>query len=270
MNAPELGAIDEFELTPVVQPTVAHLPVDMGDSVQVAFQNRPEIHQAMKQVKAAAVRMDMSKNELLPALDLLLETYTAGLRGDSDIGRAWSDQFSTGAPSYSAGLQFEVPLRNRESRARYQRRVLETRQLQNQFRSTLHALQLEVEIAVREVQTTFREIEAKHQAMMAAESEVDYISARWQALPGEDRSASLVLEDLLAAQDRLAANEFEFLEAQVAYNLAMINLKRVTGTLLRSEQVAIGETECDGIPALELQKAGPSLDVPLNSAAAVP
>lgn len=255
VNAPDLGVLDEFELTPGDLPTTQFIPVDMCESLEMAIRSRPEINVAMKQIKASAVRLKMSKNELLPLLDVVLETYVAGLKGNSGVGRAVEQQFADGSPSYTAGLQFEVPLRNRAARARFQRRNLELRQFESQFQNTLQALQLEIEIAVREVQTTYREIEANFQSMRAAEAEVDYIAHRWELLPGEDRSASLILEDLLAAQERLAAEEFEFANSQVNYNLALMNLKRTMGTLLQFERVAVAKSEDCGIPSLWLHKA---------------
>lgn len=255
VNAPDLGVLDEFELTPRDMPTTQLIPVDMRESLEMAIRSRPEVNVAMKQIKGSALRLKMSKNELLPILDVVLETYVAGLKGNSDIGTSFTQQFNEGGPSYTAGLQFEVPLRNRAARARFQRRNLEMRQFENQFRNTLQALQLEVEIAVREVHTSFREIEANSQAMNAAHAEVDYIAQRWELLPGEDRSASLVLEDLLAAQERLAAEEFELANSQVNYNLSLTNLKRTMGTLLQFEQVAVVKGEENGIPALWLHKA---------------
>ena len=268
VNAPELGALDEFELTPCDLPTLQEVPVNLTEALEVAIRNRPEVNVAVKQIKASAIRKDMSKNELLPVLDVLLETYVAGLRGNSSIGGAWVDQFSDGGPSYSAGFQFEVPLRNRAARARFQRRVIELRQFQNQFRNTIAALQLEVEIAVREIQTAYREIAARFQAMQAAMSEVDFIESRWRLLPGEDRSAALILEDLLAAQERQANEEFEFANAQVTYNLALTNLKRTLGTLLQFENISVDKYEDSGIPALSLQKgavAPTSMVAPIDS-----
>jgi hypothetical protein len=64
-----------------------------------------------------------------------------------------------------------------------------------------------------------------------------------------------VLEDLLAAQERLAAEEFELANSQVNYNLSLTNLKRTMGTLLQFEQVAVVKGEENGIPALWLHKA---------------
>lgn len=254
VNAPGLGIVDEFELTPMDFPATYAIPLELHETLQAAFRNRPEIREALKQVRAGAVRLNVSQNELLPILDLTLDSYVNGLRGDSNIGGAWVDQFGDGAPSYTAGLRFEMPLGNRAARARFQRRAIELRQLEHQFRNTLQVLQLDVEITVRETHTAFREIEAKRQALRAAESEVDFLTQRWELMPGEDRSTSLLLEDLLAAQERLAQQEFEFLNAQIQYNISIVNLKKATGTLLQFEQVNVGKSEIQGIPELHLSK----------------
>jgi outer membrane protein TolC len=170
------------------------------------------------------------------------------------VGGSVTDQFQQGAPSYSTGLRLEIPLQNRVAKARFQRRALELRQFQNQFKTTLAALQLEVEIAAREAQTSHREIAAKRQAMQAAEKEVEFIERRWQLLAGDDRVASLVLEDLLSAQERLADQEFEYLSSEVTYNLAMVELQRVMGTLLQIEGITTQREQCQGIPSLSVRQ----------------
>ena len=117
------------------------------------------------------------------------------------------DQFSLGEPSYTAGLVFEVPLHRRAAKARHQRRQLQLRQITQQFDETVQTLSTEVEVAVREVSATFRELLGKYRAMNAAVAEVDYLTRRWELLSGDDRSGSFLLEDLLDAQDRLAIEE---------------------------------------------------------------
>lgn len=256
VNAPYLGTVGQFELLPQDSPSTDEFPVEMATSMTLAIKHRPEVHQALKQIRASSVRMNMAKNEVLPLLDMVLESYLSGLNGNSNVGRSLREQFSDGAPSYSAGFQMELPLRNRAARSRLQRRTIESRQLQNNFEATVSALGLEVETSVREVQTTYRETLAKYESMKASENEVDYITKRWKHLTGGDRSASLILEDLLAAQERLQHEEFEFLNAQVTYNLAITSLKRVTGTLLQLEQVTVDRVQdVDGNPQLLLDKA---------------
>ena len=255
-NDPNWGTSDRVELLPLDAPFRSDTPVDMESSIAVAMRNRPEIGQAVKQVKASCVRMNMAKNEILPVLNMVLETYLSGLEGNSAIGDAWTNQFREGSPSYSAGLQYEVPIWNRAAKARLQRRRLEVRQLQNQFRTTTETLKLEVAVAVRELMTSFRETDAKGRAMNAAHIEVEYISARWKALGSEDRSASLMLEDLLNAQARLADAELGYLTSSVTYNLAQTNYKKAVGTLLQQEFITVCRNCKCCLPGQTAEKSG--------------
>ena len=252
INDPHLGRVDQFELIPQDAPINVPFPVSMQGSLSTAIRERPEINEALKRIKAAALELNVARNELLPALDLVLESYVNGLRGNTDIGGALRDQFGDGAPSYAAGLQFSVPLGNRAARARQVRRKLELRQFQGQFRQIVGQLEAEVEVTVREVETAYREMMAKYVSMNAAATEVEYITQRWRVLAGVDRSAALLLEDLLVAQEQLAIEEYGFLEAQVNYNLSLTELRRAEGTLLQWEGItpAYG-TDCHGTPFLE-------------------
>jgi outer membrane protein TolC len=202
----------------------------------------------MKRLDAGRIRLDMSKNELLPALSAVVETYVSGLQGDSLIGQAIENQFTVGEPSYSAGLLFEVPLENRAARARLERRQREVCQLTQQFHALLETLSAEVEVAVREVDTTYNEIPAKSKAMAAAQTEVEYMTERWRLMSGEDRAASFLLEDLLTAQDRLAAAEYGMARAQVSHAVALADLKRAMGLLLQCEQLTPQQLHEGNIP----------------------
>ena len=255
VNDPNMATVESIELIPTDVPTQASVPVDMHTALSTALRNRPEIGQAIQRIKSSGIRLNMAKNELLPRLDAVLETYLSGLRGNSGVAEAWGRQFSEGEPGYTVGLQYNIPIGRRAPKARLQRRRLELRQLEHQFQATVESLMAEVKIAVREVSTSFREAHAKYESMLAAERQLEFIQERWKRLPGEDRTVGLYLEDLLKAQERLAEKEFSFLEAQTSYNLSLNNLKRATGTLLQSEQIVQGRM-CDcNLPRNVLEKA---------------
>jgi outer membrane protein TolC len=245
------------EMVPVEAPRSRFVPIAAEDALVTAMQNRPEVDRAMQEIEAARVRLDLSRNELLPALDLVAETYVAGLRGNWQLARAYGDQFAVGEPGYSLGLVYEFPVRNRAARARFTKRQLEQRQLIKEFQGTVQTLQAEVVVTVREVETSYRELQGRRESMRAALIDVQYLNERWRLLPGDDRSASFLLANLLDAQDRLALEQSAYLDAQVAYSLALLEFKRRTGTLLRSEQIEIRRGERDGIPALLLDKPPP-------------
>ncbi len=256
VNDPSLGDTLGVELIPQEHLQTEQLPVELQHAVSEALKNRPEIEVAIQQVKSASVRLNMGKREALPLLNVVLETYASGLEGNSSIGRAFNEQFTEGEPSYGIGLQYEYPLWNRAATARVQQRRLELRRLQHQFRQTVESLKLEVEIAVHQVNAAYESLDAKDRAMDAAAEEVSYLFDRWQLLPVDNGSASLLLEDLLEAQDRLADGELGLLQALLDHNLSQVTFKRSIGTLLSNHQVAIDRNCNCNLPQQEVRQAG--------------
>lgn len=251
INAPELRLSDEAELVPKEFPTLGFIDVNLRSQLQLAAQHRPEIMAAIKEVKAGSTRLGVAEHELLPVLNLVTQSYLSGLEGDSDFGQAFTNQFSEGAPSYSVGLQYEFPIGNRLARSRMCRRRIEMRQLQSQYEQALAAVETEVDIAVRELTTSYQEIKARQRALMAAESEAETIEVRWQRMVDGSGQSGLNLESLLRAQERVTQAEREYVTSVLTYNLAMINLRRANGTLLIAENVTIDRT-CDNCAGKDL------------------
>ena len=257
INAPELGNSEQAELIPAELPSMEFFDTQLHAEIEKALQNRPEIQAAIKQVKAGGQRLGIAQHELLPALNLVTQSFLNGLRGDSDFGGAFSDQFSTGRPSYSVGLQYELPVGNRLAKARLCRRQHEVSRLHDEYARAIQAVQTEVDIAVRELKTAHLEIHAKYRAMQAAEAEANTIEQRWLRLIDGSGTSSLNLESLLRALERVTASEREYATALLTYNLAMVNLKRSNGTLLNSEAVSVDKDCKDGCGDINLNKGQP-------------
>ena len=260
VNDPILGEDGQIELIPTDQPTDLEQMVGMEESMATAIQMRPEVAQAINQIRASCVRLDMAKNELMPVLNLVTETYMSELQDGGSVGDALTDQFHEGGPGYSVGLQFEVPLGNRAARTRNDRRKMELRQLHNQYETTLKTLNLEVEVAVREVKTSHAEMLAHRTSMQASQSQLDYLEKRWKLLPGDGVNAPLMLDNLLTAQERLVRSESAYVQAWVTYNLSLINHKRATGELLQQQNITWSDymDECEQVKTRILSK--PSLE----------
>jgi len=233
VNDPVLVNGGQIELIPVEMPIAHYVDVSMRGSLETALCYRPDIAQAVREIRSASVRLGVAKKELLPTLDLVVSSYLAGLDGDAQIGTAFGNQFGEGEPGYSLGLLFEVPIGNRSARAEFESRHAELRKAMFELQSTVEAGLTEVEVAVREVETSYQEMIGRYQAMIAADAESSYLDRRWRHIPGYDAATPYLLEDLLDAQERLADEEQSFVTAQVNYTLAQIELKRATGTLMR-------------------------------------
>lgn len=247
VNDPRFLDLSKTELVPIEAPRPDHVQLSLSGSLQQALQNRPDISQAVHDLRAAGVRLGVAQNELLPKLDLVLNSYVAGLSGDHDILQSWGNQFADGRPGYTVGGQFEMPLGNRAAQARQDRRQWELTKAVYDFRTVVETGLTDVELAVRETETSYREMLAKFQSLIAAETEASYLEDRWKVLPGADRGTTLLLEDLLDAQQRLADTEGEFVQAQVSYSIALIRTRRAMGTLLICQNPTLGETPAETI-----------------------
>ena len=234
----ELIHTRQFELTPQDRPLALPVNVSTKDSVVTALDNRPEIAEAIRRVQAVSARVGVARNQVLPRMDMILGTYVAGVRADRDILGSWVDQFSEGRPSYYFGLAYELPVGNRASKARLNRNRWEFSRAMYEFHQATEVTFTEVEIAVRETQTAFTEMVTKKQAVDAAANEVLYLQDRWDHLPDPNESATLLIEDLLDAQERLADEERDFVAAQTAYALSWVGLRKAMGVLLRFDDLA--------------------------------
>ena len=233
-------------------PLEVRLPVGVKQSVIEALEHRSDISRAIQEIHEVSVRVGASKNQILPQLDLLLGTYVAGLDGGRDPLGAFENQFSDGRPGFSVGLAYEIPVGNRAAKSRLNRNRWELYQVIEQFKQTTEGAITEVEIAARETETAFRDLIEKRLAIEAAESEVQYLTKRYTELPGPNDSVILLIDNLLDAQQRLAAEEAGFVDAQVAYALSWVNLRKTTGVLLRFDDVATQTEQLDVVEQLDV------------------
>ncbi len=231
VNEPSLANTANMEWIPLDLPDQQRLPINLADAVSTAIANRPDISRAIRDLGAAHVRLGVARNDVLPRLDFLIGSYVAGLDGDSDISNSWLNQFRDGRPGFNFGLEYELPVGNRGAQAARQRRQWEVTRSLHQFRAVVETGLTDVEIAVREVETTHQEMTGRYHAMQAAANETEYLIDRWQTLPGIDDSVTLLLEDLLDSQERLADEEAAFSQAQFDYAVAIVDLKQAMGTL---------------------------------------
>jgi outer membrane protein TolC len=238
VNNPEMLNSGPVEFTPVESPAMMPTTSGLRDSLQTALVNRPDISRAIRQMRASGVRLGVSKNEMLPKLDFIVSTYVAGLQNEQQIGDSLMDQITEGRPGYTIGLEFEVPLGNRAAKARMEQRQWELTRAINGFKATVETSLTEVEIVNREVETAWRDLLGKYQAMVAAQNEVSYLQDRFDVLPIIEDSSILLLEDLLDGFERLADEESAFAQAQATYAVATIQLREATGTLMRSRFAA--------------------------------
>ena len=258
---PALLSSPNTELIPGDRLVLNATAVDAQQAAAAALDHRPEINQAFLQLRAATIRENMQRNELMPELNLVLQGSLGGLSG-GDYADAYGKQYNEGGPGFSAGFVFSIPLENNIARARLDRRRLELRQQLDQLKTTIDTVFLEVKISAREAATAYRETQAKYSAVKAFTADVDSIQARrtlqtTSPAPGADEASqtSVFLDTLLDAQDRRSTAEEEFIRAAANYQIAIVNLERAKGQLLAYSDVTVIRSKDEkGLPQLSLEK----------------
>ena len=254
----QLGVGDGVELVPKQLPLITKNSNEISDLVTTAMESRPEIDQAMRQIRSASVGLQVAQNELLPMLSLVLETYVAGLKGDSGVVSAFGQQFGV-TPGYSTGIVWEYPWRNRAAYAQLTRQRVQVRQLTEQMAEVVGKIVAEVEVANRDVTTAYANFQNAVATVQSAIADVEYTQKRWENFAflenAEAGTPNALLEQLLDSQQRLSDAEVGFSTAVRNYMNARAALSLADGSILQQENIQSQIINVDGIPEINIQSA---------------
>ncbi|MCM2374868.1 TolC family protein [Aporhodopirellula aestuarii] len=238
VGSPMLTSLDDsIELIPTAQPNLPEEELNVRDCIVRGLEYRGDIQAATQQVAAAGLEVDVTRNELLPRLNAVIEAYLAGLSANNNIGQSWINQYSDGGPGVTAALTYNLPWgrraaksRNREARLRYQQRS-------DELRDALLTARREIESSVIRVNAGAELRRSKAATLAAAVREEEIATRRWTTLAGDGGPTALILEDLLETQKRRTEAEQSYVTAQVSYILELVALQQAMGTFLIREGI---------------------------------
>jgi len=231
------------ELLPIEPPFSSALDISLDHVVTTSLENRPEIRASLQEAKRAGIERDISTNDLLPELSLLLGTYVSTLTDRSRVGDAFVDQFGQTKPGYSVGLEFELPIGNRAARSRLVQRKLQLAKIKNEVDETIQNVIAESQIALRRVNSAAETFQAANQAIEAARSDLEQNFLRWENFAlvegdfADGQTPTTVLDQLLDSQERLSSAEAVAAQSQLELKIAEVALQRSMGTLLIQRRI---------------------------------
>jgi len=204
-------------LVPLDSPIKELQPTPLKENITFAFQHRPEVLQAKKNIDSSKVNTRFAKNQLLPDLSFQGEFGLAGL--GNNPGDSWDRLGSTDFYNMGGGLVLTYPIGNRSAESQYQRRVLETRQSQASLSRIRQQVILDVKEAIRGVQTNFKRIRTNQVARKLSEKQE---KAEQERLKLGLSTTRLVLEFQRGRE----------LRAILDYNQSLSRLRLVTASTL--------------------------------------
>ena len=220
----------QFEVVTVTLPP--HQTDIVHDSeVDLAVQSRSEVHQAIREIKAATIELDLAQNEVLPQLNLVLSGYASELSPNYNVGRAFSDQFPFGEPGAGVGLEYELPYKNRAAIAAKEQRRIAVAKLQQEFENIVGQVKQDVRQQVIQSNKFASTLPRQKESLVITVGLLDRVQTRRDLLADGARVGELYLSDLLQIQSRLQTAESQYLQAQVSAAVAHSSLLRSRGDL---------------------------------------
>ena len=264
------------ELIPGELPTAETFQLPLEQVVYAALEHRPEVREAMSRARIATVQRDVSANEIMPELSLLMGSYVSSLRGDTGIVNAFQDQFGQVKPGYSVGVNFELPYGNRAARSRLAQRQLQVKKIKHEVDEVMQSVIAESQVALRRVASASETLVAATEAIRAAHADRNQFEKRWESFAlvegdlADGQNPTTVLDQLLDSQDRLASAELVYVQAERELKVSEVALQRAMGTLLMRQSVSTTRGfDCD-TPRMDIFKDGnalmpDSVGMPTNS-----
>lgn len=187
-----------------------------------ALGNRSELEQNRAAVSIAEVDLRRARSERRPGLDLDLSARGTGF--DPSAENAISDAVDFDFPTYTAGLTFSAPIRNRTARNAERAARAQIRLARLQYEKTEMTVLDEVRAAVRDVVY-------QSEAARAAQSTVnvsEQLLASEEAAFGEGAVSRF---QVLEAEQTLFEARSSHVSAQAGYARALVALRHAGGVL---------------------------------------
>lgn len=238
-------------LTDSAAPPTDERPLDKEYWIEVAYQKRPDLKAVLQNFDIDDLTYRQAKNRLQPDFSLT-GTYISSGRGGNFIprqnnlgsgvsvasrlipgglGDALDRVFGFEFPTYTMGLNLRLPLRDRQAQADLANAVVAKRLDALRARNVEQQIRLEVSNAVTRVESSRASVK---QAQVALDFSIKRRNAEQQRY---DLGVSTIFLLIQADQDKTRADG-DLTTRQVQYRRDLLNLLRVTGTLLDERGIA--------------------------------
>jgi outer membrane protein TolC len=237
---------------------------------QTAFQNRPELEQAVLSIKKDEITLRGARNALLPTLDVYgfygaegvggapnvncrFLTFNCAASTSSGYPDVLSNLVNGTSPDKGVGFNFQIPIRNRTAQADQARSLIEYRQAE------MHLEQLYTQIRMQVVQQQYAlaNDRAQVQASVAAE---DYARQSLEAEQKKLRLGASTTANVLQQSRNRAVAEDNLITADLTYAKDRALLYQVLASTLQHYGISLNDAATGAvgtapvIPGLEPAK----------------
>jgi outer membrane protein TolC len=261
---PNLTADSRIQIIPTDRPDqIIDYDVDVEEAAEIAFQNRPELAIAQREIERLELNLKFAKNQRLPRFDAQLGYGNRGISGfqnpnfdpcrfsddplcdptaiDVSVG-GFGKTFETpgdfftsdAARQFTARALVSIPIPNTTGRAQVSKAQLELRRAHVGQRRTEQDIILGVRRAARTLKAAHEGIQAADRQRVAATEQLRAERIRLEY--GESTPF-----DVLLKEEDLVSAEQGYIGALQVYRSSVTGLDRAQGTILRNRNIQIDQ-----------------------------
>jgi outer membrane protein TolC len=235
----------------------------LKEALATALENRPEIRQAMLDLKNKDIDVQYSKNQVKPSLDVSANFSQNGTGGTQrvlgnvlggtaaevipgGVGDALKQMWGFNYTGYNVGFTLIIPLDNKAAKADFSRSVNERKLSDARMEATTQGIALDVRNAITQADIASKRVDTARVTLDLAQRTLAAEKAKFDA-------GTSILQFVLERQRDVATYESAQIQAQVNYTKALVDLDRSMGMSLKRN-------------GLELNKAIATPGGPINKA----
>jgi outer membrane protein TolC len=222
-----------------------------ADAIRVALENRPELRQAILQLRNSEIEIQYAKNQLMPTLDITARFTQNGVGGTQTLregigfppgpiigvipggfGSTFGDLWAFNDRGYSLGFAMQIPLSNKSQKAEYSRVTVEKKTREENIKALELQIALEVRNAITAVAMNKARITAASRSRELAEMQYAAEQRRFELGASTVR---FVLEE----QDNLQRLQTNEIAALVNYRKALVDYDHSLGVTLKKNNISI-------------------------------
>ena len=161
----------DMDIAPTAPMRTTREFVDLQSSWSKGMAQRPDLVQAKLNVEQQGIELKYLRNQIFPQVDLV------GSYGVNGTGREFSDTFGQyragNRPFYSYGAQLSIPLSNARARNSLKTGKANEQQILLSLKKLEQNVMVQIDNAVKQVQSAWEAAEANRQARTYAEAALD-------------------------------------------------------------------------------------------------
>jgi outer membrane protein TolC len=272
LNDPQLSAAPVIPTDRVSTEEIPEEKQPIEDLVKEAFQQRPELEQAVLTLRNDEITLKGARNALLPQIDILGYLGGAGVAGTYNpncsplfgtcptgstggFGSALQSTYNNSSPDKGVGFNLTIPIGNKYAQSVQARSLMEYRQAELRLEQLYTQIRMQVVNAQFALTTDRAQVQASIAARDYAQQSVDAENKKLHL--GASTTANVLLQ-----QRSLATAENSLIAANAAYAKDRASLYQILATTLQHYGINLNDAATGVIntvpvvPGLEPAKPG--------------